>query len=521
MTRVAVDVERERQLERHIMGTIIAATSGEVCGRDLAILANVCPPPLGRWFAHDPLVQVLAVCADQALAGTISTNPDSLLALAAKMPHSACLDLRQGKPARAWNPCDYAESALANAGGYPAVADLQVHTADFVGVRGVVANAPLLRNAGVRRRIIEELRQMAQSVAASDLAAGPGDAVAAHQDRVMALMSGGGERNMGDCLREALDAGKSFAAMRERGQAPAATWGIPALDALVPMRAGGLYILAAAPKAGKTSLALQAATAVAADAGHGAVAIGSLEMSGAELATIVAGRKLGIAPAAIRERSQAVAPELWERLDDLAVTWRASASVLVRDAAGVSDRITAEGFTSWLTQRRNASPRMSLAVLDYLQLLDATNPRATEYDRITSATRQLKRAAMSLRLPLLVLSQMNRAGRAQVKDRAGAIVGDPEPTLADLRGSGSIEQDADAVVFLHKIGKPDPNASAILVRATVAANRAGPEGTVDLWFHRRQQLFEEAVIPGAQVDVLRERSRRMAAKPNDSEGVFP
>lgn len=519
MTRIDTDREREVQIERHIMAMITCAPSAESCAIDLAVLTSACPPPLVRWFT-EPLCQILAIAADAALSGKIPTTPDAIQDLAASMPHGHALDLRQAKPVRPWEPCGFEDSALANVGGWSALAELREQGLAYFGKRGVAANVQRLCHAGDRRRILQELRVIATKVANSDLETGPHEVVISSQDRLLGLLANPSERSLGDHLHAALCNGERLAALREQGRAPTATWGMAELDALVPLRPGGLYVLAAAPGAGKTSLALQAATACASAGGQGAVAIASLEMSGPELATIVAARQVGISPAAIRERAPSIPLEAWDQLNHLAATWRTSASVLVRDAAGVADHTTVDSLAAWLTQRRRASPGMALAVLDYLQLLDASNPRHNEYERITHATRQLKRTAVSLILPILCLSQMNRAGRTQVKDRTGRIIGDPEPTLANLRGSGSIEQDADAVVFLHQVGTPDPSAKAVLVRVTVAKNRAGAQGTVDMWFHRRHQLFQPARAAGQQVDELQKRAARTATAPHPAENVF-
>ena len=512
---ITTDTDREHQIERHILATITTATGD--CAGELALLANCCPPPLVRWFT-DPLCQVLAIAADDALTGVIPTTATAIVERATTIPHSHAMDIRQGKRLHPWSPCPYEESALANVGGWTGLAGLrETGMAFIIGKSGIESHAPLLRHAGDRRRIIGALQEGIKAVASSSLTSGPYEETQSAQDRLQGMLASPSELNLGDHLHMALRAGEVHASLRERGQAPAATWGIPALDVLVPLRPGALVVLAAAPGVGKTSLMLQSSVACAKAGGRGAVAIAALEMTGSDLATIIAARHVGIAPAAIRERSPSVPTEAWERLEALADQWRDASEILVRDSAASGDRITVTSVCAWLTQRRRASPRMSLAMLDYLQLLDPTNPRQTEYDRINEATRTLKRAATSLRLPILCLSQMNRAGRAQLKDKSGRVIGDPEPSLADLRGSGSIEQDADAVVFLHALGEPNPTAASILVRATVAKNRAGPLGTLDLWFNRRQQTFEVARAAGSNVDSMVLRAARMSSAPQDSE----
>jgi replicative DNA helicase len=406
------------------------------------------------------------------------------------------------------------------AGSYADMMDLMA--AEVPGSRDVEANAKILRGMGQRRQAVALVQEIAAKVSTAKAAGGVAEVLTWAQDRIQALMVSSDDKSLGHCLTDAMAAGEAYAAMRDQGGKLAASWGIRELDLLCPLRPGMLCILAAEPGGGKTTLGLQAAKETADELGMGAVAIASLEMIGQELATILAGRQAGIAPAAIREKSASLLPADWACLAELAAAWTDSPAILVRDTSATGEALTVDSLVAWLTQRKHASPRMGLAVLDYLQLLDAPNPRWTEYQTITHASRKLKRAAQSLRIPILCLSQMNRDGRKAIKAKDGTVQGMPEPTLSDLRGSGSIEQDADAVIFLHVVGNPEPSAATVLVRAIVAKQRGGAKGSVDLWFHRKHAKLTAAEPRdvASPDEAKRERADRMRSLPSPSEECF-
>ena len=102
-------------------------------------------------------------------------------------------------------------------------------------------------------------------------------------------------------------------------------------------------------------------------------------------------------------------------------------------------------------------------MVDYLQLLDPTNKRDQRVEQIAHQSRKLKSLAKELGVPVLCLSQLNRESEKQNR----------EPRLSDLRDSGSIEQDADMVIAIHKTG--DVDAQVIVLK-----HRAGQTGYVDV-----------------------------------------
>jgi replicative DNA helicase len=121
----------------------------------------------------------------------------------------------------------------------------------------------------------------------------------------------------------------------------------------------------------------------------------------------------------------------------------------------------------------NAREGLDAVVVDYLGLIDMPG-RMSQYERITAISRDLKKVALSLNVPLLVLSQLNRES-----EKGGRL-----PTLADIRDSGAIEQDADNVWLLHRESRATPEAKLI-----IAKQRQGAVGTIELEFDAARMKF--------------------------------
>jgi replicative DNA helicase len=136
-----------------------------------------------------------------------------------------------------------------------------------------------------------------------------------------------------------------------------------------------------------------------------------------------------------------------------------------------------------VARRLKREQELGLIVVDYLQLMVPTGARASDslVQQVTEISRSLKILARELDVPVLALSQLSRA----VETRRG------KPRLSDLRDSGSIEQDADVVMFIHRDDKMNedserPNIAEILVEK----HRNGPVGAVELYFDEKQTTFK-------------------------------
>ena len=132
-------------------------------------------------------------------------------------------------------------------------------------------------------------------------------------------------------------------------------------------------------------------------------------------------------------------------------------------------------------QRLKREKGLDLIIIDYLQLIQCGNRYAgNRVQEVSELSRGLKILAQELDTPVLVLSQLSRA----VEQRA-----DKKPLLSDLRESGSIEQDADIVMFLYREDYYDRESDTDIAEVIIAKNRNGATGSVPLRFEKEYTLF--------------------------------
>ena len=122
-----------------------------------------------------------------------------------------------------------------------------------------------------------------------------------------------------------------------------------------------------------------------------------------------------------------------------------------------------------------------MIVVDYLQLMEPLNPNASPVQQVSENSRALKGLAKELNMPVLVVSQLSRA----VEHRTPQI-----PRLADLRQSGTIEQDADVVMFIYREDRyQEESTKKNIADLIIAKHRNGPVGRVKLYFDERRVTF--------------------------------
>ena len=229
-----------------------------------------------------------------------------------------------------------------------------------------------------------------------------------------------------------------------------------------------LIILAARPGMGKTSFALNIATNVAKKQ-NVPVAVFSLEMTKDQLVSRILSSEAAIDSQAFRTGALSTAD--WE---DLA---RAS-EVLAKTHIYLDDtsNITIPEMKAKIRRINQdpARPDIGLLIIDYLQLMSTGKRTENRVQEISEITRNLKIMAKELNVPVIALSQLSRSAE---KNRT-----DHRPVLSDLRDSGSIEQDADVVMFLYRDAYYDngEEADASTAECIVAKNRHGEVGKVDL-----------------------------------------
>ncbi len=236
-----------------------------------------------------------------------------------------------------------------------------------------------------------------------------------------------------------------------------------------------LVILAARPSMGKTALALNFAHNIAVQANQ-PVLIFSLEMSKEQLVDRLLSMESGVDAWALRTGN--LTDSDFEKIGQ-AMGTLSEAQIFIDDTPGItiSDLRT--------KARREAHQRpLGLIIVDYLQLMSGGSRFGAEGNRvqeISEISRGLKGVARELNVPVLALSQLSRS----VESRNPQI-----PQLADLRESGSIEQDADVVAFIYREDYYNPESDRKkLTDIFIKKHRNGPTGAVELYFENEKQRF--------------------------------
>jgi replicative DNA helicase len=256
--------------------------------------------------------------------------------------------------------------------------------------------------------------------------------------------------------------------------------GFQALDnKLSGLQKSDLIILGARPSSGKTSLALDIARN-AAHAGH-SVGIFSLEMSREQVIDRIISAESGIPlwnilTGRIRGDNEfALVQNALDRLSGLKIFIDDSSSLKVMEMHSMARRLQMEHG-------------LDLIIIDYLQLIRPRTNSDNLVTQITEISRGLKIMARDLKVPLLTLSQLSRS----VEQRDHKI-----PRLSDLRDSGSIEQDADVVMFIYRKsneeivgGDTATSGENNITQILISKHRNGPIGEVDLMFDREHTSFK-------------------------------
>jgi replicative DNA helicase len=401
------------------------------------------------------------------------------------------------------------DEAIRELGGPGYLVDL---TARAVNVIRAEEYARILYDLFLRREIILLSEEMAERGRTADLTDGATTQIEDAESRLYTLAEAGETQNDFRSFRVAI--GESLdqieAAYKREGQMVGVTTGLRDMD----QRLGGLHktdllILAGRPGMGKSALAMTIALNASrayrpiyndagdiVDAEGAVVGVFSLEMSREQLATRIVSEQTRISSNDLRtgriDRSafvNQVVPATQE-LNEL--------KLFIDDTPALS-----------IAQLRSRSRRLKrqhglgLIIVDYIQLMRPSGQKRTEnrVQEITEITQGLKAVAKELQVPVLALSQLSR----QVENRD-----DKRPQLSDLRESGSIEQDADVVMFVYREAyyaqkdKPDEEnfaeiekwqekMTAIYNRAEViiGKQRHGPTGTIDVFFEPEFTIFRD------------------------------
>jgi replicative DNA helicase len=412
------------------------------------------------------------------------------------------------------NAAQFSDSALAALGGPNAVFELMQA---FGPAAGLKRNVELLWDYYLKRRLIQRMQALA-------------DKAYRTTDEFPKLLDEGNQAflDLNRFNRIATVHGiasvvdETLHRITEQNANPeiAVKTGLPELDdRLSSLRPGGLYVLAARPGVGKTSMALKivANIAGAADSGQG-VLFFSLEVDRVDLLKKLLAAESGVDFRAL-DTGVITEPEmeLVTQAGERAKSW----NLHLMD---VSD-LTVHALRSVVNRHMlESGGKLKLVVLDYLQLLGSQKPDATEYEKVSEISRVLKLLAMTLKIPVLALSQMSRESEKGVSSTPR------EPRLSDLRGSGSIEQDADAVMFMHRTDSGEGSAPDEVrkIKLIVAKNRFGPTGAAAMDFYPAKMRFvpariEETLDEDGDIDLkahAKHQRRKQSSKPAADEDQF-
>ncbi len=262
---------------------------------------------------------------------------------------------------------------------------------------------------------------------------------------------------------------------KTKGELRGVSTGFRDLDAkLAGFQKSDLIILAARPSMGKTSLALDIARKAAIN--HDvAVGIFSLEMSSQQLVDRMLAAESQVDSWKLRTGSNLSIDHDFKAIRD-AMDRLSRAPIYIDDQPG-NNILKMRA----IARRLKSEKKLGLIIVDYLQLMVPTQNRNSDnlVQQVTEISRSLKNLARELDVPVLALSQLSRA----VESRGG------RPRLSDLRDSGSIEQDADVVMFIHREANDEGGGKKQDAEILIEKHRNGPTGVVKLFFDQQKTSF--------------------------------
>ena len=334
--------------------------------------------------------------------------------------------------------------------------------------------AHMVEQASVRRRLLEVASEIAKL--AYDEEKGIGEVVDQSERALFAVSQQRVARDLRP-VQEVVGTYRDYLynLYAHRGELMGVTSGFRDLDRLLGgFQRSDLIVLAARPGVGKTSLLLTMALK-AAERGK-LVAIFSLEMSAEQLVQRMISSLSRVD--AQRLRIGNLQDEDLPKIED-AIGHLADLPIYIDDTPALTPL-----QLRTKCRRLHSEHGLDMAYVDYLQLMTADTRTENRVQEVSYLSRMLKALARELDTPILTASQLSRA----VEQRQ-----DRRPVLSDLRESGSIEQDADVVMFIYRDDMYHPETQQLnIAEIIVAKHRSGPVGTVQLYFNRNLTQFADA-----------------------------
>jgi replicative DNA helicase len=279
-----------------------------------------------------------------------------------------------------------------------------------------------------------------------------------------------------EALREAYDRIDTRSQRDQLSVSGLATGYIDLDDKTAGLQNSELIILAARPSVGKTAFALNIVRHVAVEERQPVFFV-SLEQSRIELAERLLCCQARVDSHKLRKGH--LGSDDMHKLIEAGETLRA-AKLFIDDSPG-------QGMLRIAANARRLKLRhdIKMVAIDYLQLIEPDNRRDSRQEQVAHISRRLKFLARELQIPVLALAQVNRGS----EDRQ-----DHKPRLADLRESGSIEQDADTVMLMHRPEMYEPGQHEGVVEVLIAKQRNGPTGEITLAFLKQYMRFENYAV---------------------------
>jgi replicative DNA helicase len=428
-----------------------------------------------------------SVEAEEAVLGSLLIDPESIFRVSPflhaddfyivknRWVYEACMALHERR-----EPIDYVtvteelekREQLAESGGPAFISYLINVVPTAIHAEGY---GRIVERAAVRRKLLQAASDIAQY--AYDEAAEVDDTIDKAEQALFAVS----QRRQSRDLRPIGDVMRSYYERIEylyehRGEPLGIPTGFIDLDKLLGgLQRSDLVIVAARPGIGKTSLMLSMALN-AARKFHQRVAIFTLEMSNEQLVQRMISAETSIDSQRLR---------LGELRED---EW----PLFVQASAALGDTLMYLDDTPSISalqlrtkaRRLHSEHGLDLVIIDYLQLMTGDSRSENRVQEISYISRSLKALARELNVPVLAASQLSRS----VEQRS-----DKKPVLSDLRESGSIEQDADVVMFIYRDDVYNPESERKNVaEIMVAKHRNGPTGSIELYFRNNLAYFVNA-----------------------------
>ena len=430
--------------------------------------------PPHNLVAEESLLGAMLLSTDAISVGTELLTGDDFYKPAHGQIFAAIARLYEtGQPADAVTVADELDRAgLSSMGADPAA------------LVSLQANTPSSANAQHYASIVQELAILRRLIGASgeisDLAYSAPDDVSGVIDTAEQMILDVAEhrnaetvRSLGDLLHESVD----WIEERGKGRLTGTATGYTDLDnILLGLQPSSLTIVGARPSMGKTSFALGMLTHVGAVLKRPALLF-SLEMSHLELSQRLLASEARVD--AQRMRTGQLGDTDWQKVSR-AITRLGQASIFIDD----NPHLTVMDVRARARRLKKQHGELGLVVVDYLQLMSSRVRSENRQVEVAEMSRGLKILARELECPVVALSQLSRGLEARA---------DKRPMLSDLRESGSLEQDADVVIFIYREEQYDPETPIDRrgdAEIIVAKHRNGPTGSMHLAFLSQYARFD-------------------------------